>query len=446
VPETLVSVKHHAIGNMSWRDQLRNWVRLVSAVHLPLPAIKEVESTNYLTVEPNKTMDDTNNNTPIQSVATPSPISVDLSRKEMNEAESQNLVHKTRGYVSWDRKMFTTTSAIVGHILHETPDVSDVTALSSRVPTNRHVIFRPETMRLSRFLGAMEIPNALPKTSLVMRFLPSPWTAAGSRTLAEFPPLEMHFAVHPETKDLELKDVIAVVASTASDVMLPALPLDLRFQQRSTARLHTLYRYQLPQITNFLKASQLNITQGRLETPPSLNLPIARHLCTPVAQGTPSGTLDDCVDVEYLFAGLEYRNTLSLNFEGWSLVYTSVEGGKADGRRGELSLCPHRLNSNTLDTSQNSAEWQEKQTQDFIQAAYSLVDTLGNFDAAPIRRQKVLTQIRTFSEKGPRLGRFKYFDQKIDFTKEAMEEDQIAAEAAEQALFNLESEQNEGRG
>lgn len=433
VPETPIFVKHHATGNMSWHDQLQDWVRLVSAV--PLPTTKEAESTNHHTIEANKTMDDTHNHVNIRSIAKSSSISVDMSQKEMNEAESQNLVDRTHGCVSWERKMFTTTSALVGHILHKASDTSDVTELSSSLPTSRHVIFHPETIHLSRFLSAMEPPIAPPKTSLVIRFLPSPWTTAGSKALVEFPPVEMHFTVHPETKDLELKDIIAVVISTASDVMLPELPLDLRFQQRSTARLRMLSRYQLPQITNFLKASQLNITQGRLETPPSMNLPIARHLCSPVAQGTPSNTLDDCVDVEYLFAGLEYRNTLSLKFEDWSLIYTSIEGGKADGRRGELSLRPHRPNSSTLDTSQNSAELQEKQTQEFIQAAYSLVYTLGNFDAAPLRKQKVFTQIRrTFTEKGPQLGPFKYFEQEIDFNKEATENDPTVNESAEQAL------------
>jgi hypothetical protein len=44
------------------------------------------------------------------------------------------------------------------------------------------------------------------------------------------------------------------------------------------------------------------------------------------------------VDIEYLFAKLEYRKSTSFNLDNHEISCTSVEGGKACGSRLELSL------------------------------------------------------------------------------------------------------------
>jgi len=189
----------------------------------------------------------------------------------------------------------------------------------------------------------------------------------------------MWFAVDRKSKELHLTDVAAVLESTASDVMLPNRILDLRFQQKTTAHLRIRTLHQLPQISEFLKASQLNLTRGRLETPPGLTLPIANHLCDNSASEVPRKVEGKSIDTEYIFGGLEYRNTLTLDFKGWQLLYTSIEGGKADGRRSELSLRPRRVDNAISESKKSSIML----TDDFIRTAYRLVDSLANSETAP---------------------------------------------------------------
>jgi hypothetical protein len=307
------------------------------------------------------------------------PVSVGLSQDEINQTKPQKGSKKPAEYVYWDHKTFTATSAIVGHILHEIPATPEVATKLAEDAIVKRTIFHPTAVNISKLFGVMPLLNNLATTSLVLRFTPSPWTAAGSEVLTSLPPVEMRFAVDTQTKELKLRDVLAVVESTASDVMLPDRILDLRFQQRTTTRLRTLRRHQLPQILEFLKESQLNLMRGRLETPPGLTLPIATHLCNASKSEALQNSVNESIYAEYVFGGLEYRSTLALDFEGWQLLYTSVEGGKADGRRGELSLRPRRVIDDISDSKKSSAAW----TEEFVEAAYCLVDTLEGYDTTP---------------------------------------------------------------
>jgi hypothetical protein len=337
------------------------------------------------------------------------PVSVGLSQKDISQPNAEGIPQKPSGYIFWDRQTFTTTSAFVGHVLQEVPGTSEI---ATRLPGDtafRRTIFRPTVINISRLLGAMPPLNRLPQTSLVMRFIPSPWTSEGSQTLTSLPPIEMRFTVDRETKELQLKDVIAVVESAASEIMLPDRALDLRFHQRTTSRLRTLHHHQLPQISGFLKLSQLNLMRGRLETPPGLTLPIATHLCGGDLSQTLFSSPEKSVDAEYIFGGLEYRSTLSFDFEGWNLLYTSVEGGKADGRRAELRLRPRRISYDTLQERKSAAVW----TEEFVEAAYRLVDTLENFGTPSVHyvKPRIKSQ-RTF----------RYFNRLIDFMEHGRED------------------------
>lgn len=427
---------------MSWRDRLRHWVRWTSAIskspetleepdNRPPQQAREVSGTsNKFEIE---------ESFPITSAGL--PVSVGLSQEEINQTKLHRNWKKPSGYIYWDRKTFTATSAIVGHLLHGVPSAPEVATKSAEDAATQRSIFRSATVNISRLFGTMTLLNNLPTTSLVLRFTPSPWTAAGPGILTSLPPVEMRFAVDTKTKELHLKDVIAVVESTGSDVMLPDRILDLRFQQRTTARLRTLHHHQLAQISEFLKTSQLNLMRGRLETPPGLTLPIASHLCNAQVSEAPQNSVDESINAEYIFGGLEYRSRLALDFKGWQLLYTSVEGGKADGRRGELSLRPRRVTDDISEIKKSSAAW----TDEFIEAAYLLVDTLEKYGTVPGRfvnssslahDTKELSGL-SYKSVLERNKAFRYFRQRINFMKYATENegaDELAEKHASPGL------------
>jgi len=211
----------------------------------------------------------------------------------------------------------------------------------------------------------------------MVRLLPNPWALGkngepiGSRALLSFPPVELEFTYSEQTRNLLLKDVRAVVDFESSDLLLPEYPNDLRLQRQSTCRiapaiLSTAERTveRLPSLASFISKSKLDPRSDQhLTTPPGLILPISKYHCKRGAHKLVrehSGNLD--YNVDYLYAGLEYRNTLVFDYKGWRLVYTSVEAGKAGGRRSELSLRPVREDS------------QPVQARDYLEAALSLAD------------------------------------------------------------------------
>jgi hypothetical protein len=77
---------------------------------------------------------------------------------------------------------------------------------------------------------------------------------------------------------------------------------------------------------------------------------------------------DDTQQVEYLFAGLEVRSMITLNWKGWRIIYTSIEAGRAGGRRSELKLRP-------------IYEGKVSSQEDFLQAANELAHELGDSPA-----------------------------------------------------------------
>lgn len=412
-PESLVAVSYHGTENMSWRDRLQQWVRLISPT--PLRAQQGMAG-SWSELQPGKDVVNSTITTPDTIENTPSAI------------------EPSSDHPKWSTRTFTSTTATVGHILHSVPSTTPTPEIHTSSPfdlsTSHTTIFRPFTLNLSRFLRSTQLPPPTTTSSLVMKFLPSPWATAtttrGTDAVGAFPALEFNFEVltkDSEDKGLELRDVLAVTETTKRDVMLPALPLDLRFRQRTTATLRN--GGEVPQIREFLEASQLDINKGRLETPPGLTVPIAKHLVS-VSGTTVSGTTgatestttagdvpigEEEVEVQYLFAGLEYRNTLTFKsaFRGFTLRYTSVEGGKADGRRSELFLLPSKTTS--VDP--------EEATRAYVKAAFSLVKTLSAFDAATRVRRGDVEGVRAVGGDGDEEREWRYFGRAIDFEGEA---------------------------
>lgn len=271
----------------------------------------------------------------------------------------------------WGSDLFTETSVLFGSILHSPlqPMSNPVSAkmlakdtvahtFSSHVPNISRLLSKADTKRDEQsWKGGSPIVKKNVLENLVVHFQPNPFYipstakgevmrgSLGAAALSAFPPIEMLFDIEDDAaKSAKLKYIRAVTHESKKDVMLPGSAVDLRFQRRTTTRLKRRY---IKQVEDFLKKSNLNLKgQKRLATPPSIILPISSTICREPgfkvldgkASKASSEAGEDFRDVEYLYTGLEIRKTRIFNYKGWVLLYTSCEGGKAGGARGELKL------------------------------------------------------------------------------------------------------------
>jgi hypothetical protein len=408
-------VEYTATDGLVWRDRLRQWTRWTT------PIAKKVEEQNE-PAESTRSLE-----TPTEDKA-PSHETKPVIQKqqEPTEVETDDSQHKPKGYAYWQDNYHTESSALLGSIIHSHLDPAKpfAKALQSMGETSDvRRAFSTAVPNLSTILGSKPTRaiRRKPLESLIMRFQPNPFfipkestTPIGIAALSAFPPIEMRFATNQETKELELKDIQAVVSLENSDIMLPDSAVDLRFQQRSLSRFRVLHNRYPPGISEFLHNSTLNLSQGKLETPPKLTIPIARHLCQEpgldlLGKKEAEGDLHD---VEYLFAGLEIRKTMVLEFEGWRLLYTSIEAGKAGGRRGELRLRPIRT----------KRFGQEDTEAAFVDTAYRLADALatGEVESNVVRKVPSLVPIArmvgsTVDRKASRKTKApRYFSKRVD--------------------------------
>jgi hypothetical protein len=286
--------------------------------------------------------------------------------------------------VAWSRDDSIETSAVAGRVLH------GFTSDNTFVPREISSVSKPEVLHtfssdissLFRALRNAPLLTIKPVETLIMRFKPNPWAEQtdgdliGAKALTAFPLIEMRFSINAKYRQAKLRDVRAIKSADTSDLMLPHSKYDLRFQHRVASYMIPFHgpledRQFSPSIESFVGKCNLDLTSNRpLETPASLTFPMADHICSPGArslidtQGRFEGQKHFPVD--YLFAGLDYRNTMAFDFDGWETNYTTIEGGKAGGFGSELRLLPIRTDKKPA------------YEEDFMQSAYKLVDTVGS--------------------------------------------------------------------
>ncbi len=348
-------ITYDLIRGLPWRERLRSWSRWISPTrHNDLLPVE-------LNLDPKKSPPNTILTSPAESRENLKPGRTKKAKPVGQEDET----------TYWGSDLFTETSVIFGSILHSPlqPMSSPVSAkmlakdtlvhtFSSHVPNISRLLSKADTKRDEQFWkSGSPIVRKHVLERLVVHFQPNPFyipsTAKGEATrgslgaaaLSAFPPIEMLFDIEDDAvKSAKLKYIQAVTHESMKDLMLPGSAVDLRFQQRTTTRLKRRY---INQVEDFLKKCNLNLKgQKRLATPRSIILPISSTICREPglkvldgkASKASSEAGEDIRDVEYLYTGLEIRKTRVFNYKGWVLLYTSCEGGKARGARGELKL------------------------------------------------------------------------------------------------------------
>ena len=112
------------------------------------------------------------------------------------------------------------------------------------------------------------------------------------------------------------------------DALMPENPVDVRLDM--TDRLDIVLSEQQG-VLEFFQASEFNLAEGRLQTPPDIDIHLP-HLRWP-GHGKESPKL-----VRYDFAGLEVHQIAEIPWQDQLLVYSSIEAGQQGGSRQQLTI------------------------------------------------------------------------------------------------------------
>ncbi len=254
------------------------------------------------------------------------------------------------GTAIWEQEAKAERYAVLGQILHASPDEAALLpsdAIELKDSKNRRRIFNSNINGALLLLKLLKAAEATPKQAIHIRMIPSPWTSLGVYGTTAFPRLDLRVEFDPQTNAPFLQSLKATVDERHVDIMLPEEPSDVRLVSRMTfqhAGIETDAR-----LTDFLANASLRIKnkdgtrvarRGRLNTPPTLTMRIpARMIPADVRAKAAPDALAEETEMEYLFAGLDFRETLQYNLAKYrKLEYTVIGGGASGGRRAELVL------------------------------------------------------------------------------------------------------------
>lgn len=443
-----VFIKYPAVEGLGWRDRLRQWTRWSAPIAkrddneggpketdagLETPENDALSPTSMKNESPDTTMasqemtenlEQNHDNQSGETSATHNNQPEETSAAQENQTEETSVMHNEPEISAhWQDSYRTESSALIGSVLHSYADDTKASTMALQ-PVHKsvkvHRTFATAVPNLSRLLGSRSTRGIRPKPlrTLIMHFQPNPFFKSrktskpiGAAALSAFPPVEMRFSIDPGANAFKVRDIQAIVSAKNSDLMLPESASDVRFQQRSTSNLSASPGQFPPGIAEFLRDSDLDIRDGNFDAPAKLSIPIARHLCQApgleILGGGEKGA--DTQDVEYLFTGLEIRKTVMMSYEGWRLHYTSIEAGRAGGRRGELRLLPVRV-----DESPSPATEEE-----FLEAACRLAGgvTRDGVEESPtrmVRAARPVTKVWVDPKPDPAEKIPRYFSKKVD--------------------------------
>ncbi|KAG6060241.1 hypothetical protein E4U17_004786 [Claviceps sp. LM77 group G4] len=207
------------------------------------------------------------------------------------------------------------------------------------------------------------------KTTIVLHFTAditaTATTSSTSPKGAVAPQVRLHVPVDSSSNlsDFSVPDTAALEAIIPwhqSDILLPEESVDVRLTH---TRILPLNSKEQPSLQEFLQASQFNLLQGQLHTPSRTTFSIPNKWLSSsssTSTTTKQEHTDETTDQPYMFAGLEIQQTVSTEWHGHTLQYSSIEAGQHAGQQQSLSLIagpPQAFNSPGLLTRDQLASF-----------------------------------------------------------------------------------------
>lgn len=302
------------------------------------------------------------------------------------------------------------TNALFGHVLHLfQPDWAhsadkaiDTTLDPQEIPRTISPLIPPLTKMDLKGWVPYNFPSDM-ESMVLLRFVPSEddIPSSSQRPTNPAPLLELRLKASDE-EIIEIDSLRAIARTHVSDLLFPTEPVDVRTTQRLESELPASAINAVDGIKpllTFLMDSHLQIKEGTLVTPPrikELGLPQwmfqdhhheffsnNKSLAGSESTESSSQSMEEQAEssktageedstslrpVSYVFAGLEVHRTIETAYDGWKLVYTSIEAGQGGGRRAELSLEAKPA----YDTDLRRTE-EQINSQEFLQSVYTLV-------------------------------------------------------------------------
>ncbi|KZF22173.1 hypothetical protein L228DRAFT_261382 [Xylona heveae TC161] len=263
--------------------------------------------------------------------------SFEQSKTGQNATQQENSFSIAR----WESQITRETFALIGKIIHETPRLIDPQPCPAEKISETGSARRPLSgsfLATQNLLQELNVGIPLTAEFIKIRLIPSPWSERGGNLFQNIPSIEIVLSIPVTTEQPQVQSIRAIIGERVSDLLLPQRPGDARFITRSYVELANPGTDK--QFQRFLNESSLNIRgKERLRTPSALTVSLPNWLIQDTnseKRSEPASTQQ--TEVDYLFGGLDYRESIHFPFEGWNASYTSIEAGKFGGRRGELRL------------------------------------------------------------------------------------------------------------
>ena len=251
----------------------------------------------------------------------------------------------------WDPTPAASISAKFGYMLyphgHENSNNPGNSALSGSkavdINFDRNLTFSPTSNGLLPFLKSLGPSRNGWHTVLKVTLIPSPFTREEHGAVLKYPEIVLSFNVSPAS--LQLKGIYAILDQSHTNVPLPSRTLDLRLVTKWLMK-GSVALHEDPKVTKFCRELQQSYSQpdSKLRAPPTLELPIPRTIAEPSLAWKPRGQrkkikrIWNPVVVQYTFASLEQHQKLLFDFDGHSLEYTGIEGGRIGGSYSEVEM------------------------------------------------------------------------------------------------------------
>jgi hypothetical protein len=223
-------------------------------------------------------------------------------------------------------------SATFGHVLHSNPELGVET--TSRV---RRRILSPVVPHPASFTNiTADGDRCMEKhTAIILNFAPAP--PESKEVGINLPEVRLRLPVDVDNDFTEFampsdSSLCAILPQRQKDVLLPTESVDVRLLRQCLVPLDISQ----PSLLSFFNESEFNLLEGRLRTPSRTRFRIPTQLMGNDLLSSEGST--EAIDVPYMFAGLEIHQTVDLNWNGFTLRYSSIEAGQHGGQRQELSL------------------------------------------------------------------------------------------------------------
>ncbi|KAL1892274.1 hypothetical protein Cpir12675_004630 [Ceratocystis pirilliformis] len=316
----------------NWKNRMGEWMRLTT------PAIEKPKTTEPESVDTIDTKKATQSaKTTVSKLALP----VEL-QNALKWPLSTSEPRATSAPSAWS-PITTRTSAVFGHMLHVKPTTATTSCVPCPAgpPTLSTSFLVPTIPHISCLARIPIDPATLPTEShtLVLHFVASPQSLPTAISASVAPKLELHISVPESASSItwlnSAKRLVYVRAAHRTQVLLPAADVDVQITQQRVQTLATDALVNNANLQTFIDESILDLVEGTLRTPPAVNLSV------------PLGDLETGSEVEamspelqFLFTGLEMRESFTAPFHGHRLAHSSIEAGYHGGQRAEFSLEP----------------------------------------------------------------------------------------------------------